>query len=688
MDVSAADARFLSGYYQSGHDDLEEAFFRPCLRLCTAYERAVGYFSSSALVAWAEILPRLVDGRTTKIRLLASPELQPGDLVALEKAIDPHERSQLLDRFCAEFVLGIFRDPHQLLDARLRVQLLGWLIVQGCLELRFAFPAHVTDPGLYHEKIGVFEFPNGDMVAFTGSANETRAGFHKNWESIDVFRSWVPADLERVRTKQRQFRQQWDGLAPGLEVRHLSMAVLAEIRERTGDTKPVIPRWMVADSEKPILHGFQARALDGWLRSSRVGLLEMCTGSGKTVVAIEAIRRTFSETAADLAVVACPTRVLADQWIREIDRWTPAANPVPAYEATSNYSTLLQLLLGSPTRLNPGRIVVTTYQTFFSVPFQAQLRGAGGRGKQILLVADEAHHISTKGLQEQLCSLGGLFVYRLALTATPEIESSPEATEKLLEIFRGPVFRYSLEEAIADRVLCPYNYFPRPAFLDHDLGSAYADLLVRCESASGGSLVELYRQRRELLRKSGIHIAELARLLDELGSNSVPLELSVIFTPPGREDDEQKILEKVKQELDRRFIVTGSIVAGTPQDERRRILDDFRGRSFKVLLGIGCLDEGLDVPETRTAIILYSVDRLKQFIQRRGRVLRKAPGKDTSAIYDLILLPQGADLPPGQAERILERELRRYREFAAGALNREQAGRDLDAALGFAGAGR
>ena len=245
-----------------------------------------------------------------------------------------------------------------------------------------------------------------------------------------------------------------------------------------------------------------------------------------------------------------------------------------------------------------------------------------------------------------------------------------------------------LRQAIADKVLCPYTYLPRPVFLSSTLSVKYARLIMECEQASGGPLVELYRQRRELLRKSGIHLAELARLLDELQRRSTPIDLLVVFSPPGREDDDQRILAKIKHEFEQRYLLTGSIVAGTPQTERRRILDDMRRGVFKVLLGIGCLDEGLDVPEIREAIILYSVDRVKQFIQRRGRVLRRAPGKTSATIHDLLLLPHGSGLREVQAERFLEKELRRYREFASGALNSTEAKNILDAALHFAKGGK
>ena len=168
----------------------------------------------------------------------------------------------------------------------------------------------------------------------------------------------------------------------------------------------------------------------------------MCTGSGKTIVAIEAMRRTLAATATDIAVVVCPTKVLADQWITELRRWNPTSQPVAAYQAVTDYFAHVQLLLTSPSRHTPGRAIVTTYATFSSPHFQNQLRAAANRKRRALLVADEAHHISSAAALEQLSSLDSFFIYRLALTATPELEANPESTDRLLVLFGGVVFRY------------------------------------------------------------------------------------------------------------------------------------------------------------------------------------------------------------------------------------------------------
>jgi len=93
-----------------------------------------------------------------------------------------------------------------------------------------------------------------------------------------------------------------------------------------------------------------------------------------------------------------------------------------------------------------------------------------------------------------------------------------------------------------------------------------------------------------------------------------------------------------------------------------------------------CLDEGVDVPATKRAILMSNSGNPKQFIQRRGRVLRKAEGKDKSVIYDMFVVPTmtpGDDIPAVE-KSILERELDRFEEFAENAINKHGAWNTID----------
>jgi hypothetical protein len=192
--------RNLREHYRSGVSDLRRDFFEPCFRYCTGYKRAAGYFSSTALLSWLEGITRIAHGTALRLKLLVSNELSPEDADALRRCHDNVARQELLSLAAdkvVEMVLAFedSRDPTE------RTSLFAWLITHGHLELQFAFAVHVHEPGIFHEKIGVFDFPWGDRVAFTGSANETGMGHSRNYESIDVYRSWVKGDAGEGRHK-------------------------------------------------------------------------------------------------------------------------------------------------------------------------------------------------------------------------------------------------------------------------------------------------------------------------------------------------------------------------------------------------------------------------------------------------------------------------------------------------------
>lgn len=228
----------LRAHYRSGMSDLAKEFFRPCLARCTLYRRAAGYFSSSALKTWAEALPRLIGSRDMLIQLLISPILSGEDKDALQRAMAETEQNHLRQTIADDLIVQALNFAYEPEDTQLRLQLFTWLVANERLMIRFAFPTHVTDPGIYHEKIGVFDFPWGDQVAFVGSANETTSGHAKNYELVHVYRSWADADTERVQATVSDFEVAWQGSAPGLHVVQLSTEALNYVKTRAPSKRP------------------------------------------------------------------------------------------------------------------------------------------------------------------------------------------------------------------------------------------------------------------------------------------------------------------------------------------------------------------------------------------------------------------------------------------------------------------
>ena len=231
--------RKLADHYRTGRDDLGRDFFEPCFAYCHLYRRASGYFSSTALLSWLTGITRLVsEGSELEIRLIISNELSREDAQALRDCHNPEERTRLL-RLATDKIIDLILSLKNDGGSAERVSLFAWLVAQGHVKLKFAFPTHIEIAGIFHEKIGVFDFPWGDRVAFTGSANETISGHVKNYESIDVYRSWIEGDSQRVETKALQFDEAWAGQADGLEVVALSQKALLRLKEVSRSPKLV-----------------------------------------------------------------------------------------------------------------------------------------------------------------------------------------------------------------------------------------------------------------------------------------------------------------------------------------------------------------------------------------------------------------------------------------------------------------
>lgn len=674
MDITS-----IRPYYRSGTDDLRQDFFEPTLSRAVRYKRASGFFSTSALLSWGKAIVRMVNSDHLFTSLLISPNLSEDDLSALERCVYPEQKED----FCASkadeiisLALGLDESNSQKDDVQI---ILSWLITTGKLEIKFAFPSHVDSPGLFHEKIGIIELESGEKVAFTGSANESISGHSLNYETVDVFRGWVESESERVQIKEQQFDEAWGEEAPGLIVKGLSPKILDKVRVRSSQYPNNHSGWSFEEANEGAdvfdtllpgvsLYNHQRDAILEWENNNFQGLFEMCTGAGKTITALAGMRYLQREEKLPVTVIACPSRLLVDQWVDELDLFD-FSRILRAYDSFANYEAQLHNMLFT----GAGGIIVCTYSALLDGEKFSQLLRFKSLDKA-LLIADEVHNCNRKRIR-QLEEFGKSFPYRIALSATPEREREPEVSELMKDFFNGhtPVMEYGLKEAIDQDVLCKYKYYPVPVFLA-DGSNRYAEVL---ESLNEKYDKQLQEEKTNILCNVDQYLGDLEKILDV----KQPLSHMLIFCPPGfrNKDEEQRYIEHIANFLSSKSINFTSITAEN-SSRSEEPLQGFRDGSYQVLLGVGCLDEGFSVPSIQTAVMLYSNDSYKQFVQRRGRALRKFEGKEYSVIYDMLLLPFGLDLPVSRIERILDKEMKRYREFASLSMNPDEAQEILDKA--------
>jgi superfamily II DNA or RNA helicase len=662
----------LPAQMSKGIDDVAGNFYLPCMRASIDYARVTGYFSSGVyLIAWPAIRAFVEGGG--HIRIVCSPVLADRDIDALYAGYRARDDEALTEELIGELLEMLTAE-----ELRRPTQALAALIADGIVDVRLAFlgqAAPAATKRIFHDKVGIFTDTSGDSVGFRGTMNETFLGLSSdgNLDSIDIFPSWVGGrDEERLRDAAMRFEQLWSGTMPEVEVREIPNQAIDELRRLANrgwreiveelEATASIPLAVGGSAQRRPLHTHQSRALAAWRQNGRRGILEHATGSGKTTTALEAIRERLGD--GEPAVVVVPSDALLRQWTREIQIQLGDLQPrVLRCGAGSREwaSGMLRTWLRRPA--SEARIALAVINTAAKQPFRDQLEGL-----PFLLVVDEVHRAGSREFQN-LLTVGASS--RLGLSATPRRFGDPDGTDRLLDYFGGVVDTYRLDEAITDGLLTPYTYEPHVVALTAEeqdqwdaLSRQIGRRVARLGRTGDGGAGEDRQLRLMLIRRA--RIAKAARGKDALA-------LSVLRDHFRDGDrwlvycDDSVQLERIRAALSTAgFANVLAYFDAMPGDPALTIRDfELNGG---VLVAIKCLDEGVDIPGASHALILASSKNPREFIQRRGRILRKALGKHVSHLHDSIVTPaQGA--PGGTFDSMLWSELARGLEFGKGAIN-------------------
>ncbi len=658
----------------TSNNELSKEFFIPLLSNAIRYDRGVGFFSSG----WLRINSRgMVDFARNggQARWVTSPILDEADWEAIQTG-DAARRDLALQAVLRSNVANLA----EILEKD-TLSALAWLVADEVITFRLALPRHKLERGDFHDKFGIFTDAEGYHVSFNGSYNDSIQGM-RNYESIKIFCSWLPTFEPLVRADQARFERLWNNLDPNVKVFDLPEAAREQIlRLRTSNRPYPEPEWMKLRPREPVsvyyparpivpnqiaLRKYQVDAIESWFAHGCRGLLEMATGTGKTITALAASACLYERERRLAVVIAVPYQHLVDQW--QEDAQTFSYRPILAYQSRTRWlNDLNQQIVEYNAGYRDFISVITTHTTFLTSHFQnsiSRLRGPA------LLIADEAHHL---GAERSRQSYPTNLPFALALSATPDRWFDDEGTQALRAFFGETVFSFPLERAIGIS-LTPYYYHPHLVPLTEEELEQYAQLstkigpLMRRNDEQGLELLKMLLIRRaELLNKAENKLSSLSALVDQLDH----IEHTLFYCAPKQIDDVVRLLGWEKGLRVHRF------TAEEGTQERQQLLTDFSSGNIQALVAMKCLDEGVDVPSTHTAFIIASSSNPREFIQRRGRILRKHPGKDFSVIHDLIAIPPMGWMqqsPPFEAERsIIRRELQRFKEFAAPALNKHQA---------------
>lgn len=699
----------LKKEYRSLRDNVPRDFYVPLLKLANLYQRAVGYFSSTALSVITPGLCAFIRNGG-KIQIVASPKLSEDDIEAIEKGYK--ERNEV---FQEALMRELDVDDHYRYADRLN--LLANLIADNKLDIKIVTTTANNGLGMYHEKLGLIHDDEGNVVAFSGSMNETITALKDNYEAFDVFCSWKSEDQDRVLQKENSFTAIWNDCEANIEVvdftevrkeiiqkykialidYNLDEMELEEALENPLENVDALYMYEDKGFVKPKkirLYDYQLEAITNWRAHGYRGIFDMATGTGKTYTGLSAAADLCGEVHRLAIFIVCPYQHLVEQWVSDIRVF--GMNPIIGYSGSEqkDYKKRLKnAVFDFQLGVKNFFCFVCTNATFASKPIQNEARKLG---LDTLLIVDEAHNFGANNLSK---TLDMDFEYRLALSATLERHKDEDGTAILKSFFGDKCIEYSLDKAIKEGKLTPYEYHPVVVSLSEVELEKYQALTTeigKCimkkrngKTALNKKGERLVLQRARVVAGAVEKVERLRDLMEEYKHDTNMLVYCGATRLMEQDTDEIEIDEDIRQidyisrmlNFDLRMN-TAQFTSREDAEERKRRIQAFDEEEVQALVAIKCLDEGVNIPSIRTAFILASTTNPKEYIQRRGRVLRLFPGKDHAVIYDFITLPRKLDIVintdselAGREVTLVKNELRRMIEFKDIAMNAYKADR-------------
>jgi superfamily II DNA or RNA helicase/HKD family nuclease len=667
------DKEFLEEY-RTGTNNFVDEFYKKAFKESIEYWRAVGYFRSSSLEAFGSTLQNfLQDGGT--IKLITSVELTDDDSNAIEEGLSKLE-------VCQKRIETIIKTEFNE-NIGTGVSKLAKLLEIGRLEIKIAVPN--GGRGIYHEKVGLFFDQEENYIAFSGSANESTNAFENNYECIEVYTSW--GDTSRARKKKIHFETLWNETNNDCFIFDFPEALKLEIIRKVNDAHPnttfndfldneankkknlpTLPPWLK-------LRDYQKEAINKWIKNDGHGLWAMATGSGKTITSLAGathLLNSFPNGYVPLVVVV-PYMHLVEQWASEGRNFN-----IDFIKCNSDYAHWENEINHALTNfIHDKKVLIpilTTTGTYKTPRFQKQI----AKLDNILLIVDEAHNFGSKDIRKHYLTNTR---FRLGLSATPKRHMDDEGSQAILDYFGDVIYTYALKDAIRDGNLTPYYYYPIFANLTADEEQEYYDLSMKISKqvAMGfdiddpeSSLKILLMKRAKIIATASNKIEKLKELLIEEDLINSKHNLFYTAAKIERDDDgyELRMVNKIVNLLRDMGMQVDKFTADENKDQRKYLIDKLSNNYIDGLVAIRCLDEGVDIPSVERAFILSSSSNPKEFIQRRGRVLRqsKETGKKFADIYDFIVIPNPDNVDVDQAtlkmeRNYLEKEFIRFQEF-------------------------
>lgn len=675
----------IKDLYVTDSDDIPEEFYGIALPKTVLYKRAAGFFSSSALATLGRGLKQFYYNGGN-MRLIVSPLFSKEDYEAIELGYKAQE-DIAAQRIVEMFNIDEIKDDDG-------ANILSWLIFEKRLDIRVVVKKENNKKAIFHDKFSVLIDEEGNRITFRGSMNESETAMVDNYESIEVDCSWETEGLRRAIQREKQFDAIWDDDSNKWSTIPIPDAVkesLVQIRRPIkADTyeyvenspqlvcepetvympsRPAIPKWLE-------LRKYQKNAIAAWVKNNNRGIFQMATGTGKTKTSLAAVTKIldvyYSNQVKCGLVVVVPYVVLLEQWLEDLKEFQISA--IACYESKNKWLPRVEeniRLFNENVR--DKLFLITTTKTLISSDFQRCIATIKG---DYIFLADEMHHLTSDMMRQ---SLPQNAKYRLGLSATLMTKYNSAKMEELKAYFGGIIYEYSMKEAIETDCLTRYFYYPIYVELTDEEKSDYYEVSKKISKAmmlAGNDLDDddniplkaLLSQRGRILASASNKLIKLKEMAPQFKDKA-----NLIIYCGDKIESNVKYIDKVYEIVNNEEgIISAKFTAEENPQQRRDILDLFGKKVIQALIAIRCLDEGVDIPQLEIAIIMSSGTNPKEFIQRRGRILRKAAGKQYSYIYDFIVIPSlsiqdVSALTPDEKEmelKVISREFERVQEFA------------------------
>jgi superfamily II DNA or RNA helicase len=701
--------------YKTGSENEPLQFYLDGLANSNEFNLLLGYFSSSAInllsVGFATFI-----SKGGKMRMVINHLLSAKDKEAIE--IASHESIKkvfdLTDVVSLERVLDIY-DTHFF-------ECLAYLIAEKRIEIKVIKPKN--GKGIAHYKSGVFS-DGQDYVGYKASCNFTLYGLSENLEELEAFLSWENGRSNKLIKKQLKlidayFAEKTDDVEY-VSVNEIEVALkdrfgkkeinellvqeeqLLEkkkslmlsnpklkktIRKLLDEIKIIIqtPRFPYLEGPRP----YQINAYEKWLENNRKGLFSMATGTGKTITSLNCLLNEYKKTGIYRAIITVPTTALVEQWKKECAKFN--FKNIITVSSKENWDKNLSFFNTASKLIDTSYIVIVTYASLPRPKFQSYFTQLP---KDTILIADETHNLGSQGLLRLLPNIH--LEKRIGLSATPHRKFDETGNQAIQEFFNDEppyIVSYSMEEALKIGWLCNYTYYPHIVKLTDQEMVKYKELSLQLlrmglfdkETGNFRSTPEIEKkllERKRIIHKAANKLEVFKAILRSEFDKRKNLKYTLIYVPEGIEASFDETDFSVETEDENRLINEYTKAVNQTDDSvmvkqftanssnREEILKNFEQSKIHVLTSMKCLDEGVDVPRSELAIFCASTGNPRQFIQRRGRVLRLHKDKIHATIHDLVVVPEVSDESTFEMEKgLVKKELERVVDFANLAMNK------------------